>query len=90
MKNLSSYELNSIRDIINNEINIKLNVLLSLLDDDSVDTSQLRAIVKSIVEKSVESWGFTPAEVHVIGPNDDSKFTIDFTIDISKANSLID
>jgi len=90
IRKFTDQELMSIRMIINSEINIKLNILLSMCDPDSNDTIHLREIVKSIVERTIESWGFTPGEITVIGPNDDSKFTVDFTIDISQANSLID
>ena len=89
MRKLTPYELNSIRTMINAEINVKLNVLLSLVDSDVAEAPMLREIVKAIVERSIMAWGFTPDTINVIGPNDDSKFTIDFTIDISKENSLI-
>lgn len=90
IRKFTDQELMSIRMIINSEINIKLNVLLAMCDPDSNDTVRLREIVRSIVERSIESWGFTPAEIAVIGPNDDSKFTVDFSIDMTQANSLID
>jgi len=90
IRKFTDHELMSIRAIINSEINIKLNILLAMCDTESNDTIRLRDIVRSIVERSIESWGFTPDDITVIGPNDDSKFTVDFSIDISQANSLID
>ena len=90
MDNFSQADLDTIKAVINNEINLKLNLLLNGGVIPVKEPFQFRNIARIIVEKSIESWGFSPDEINVIGPNDDNRFTIDFSIDISKGNSLVE
>ena len=81
-------DLESIKKVINNEINLKLNVMLNSGMIDIKDPLHFRNITRSIVARSIDGWGFTPSKIDVIGPNDDNKVSIDFVIDLNQGNSL--
>jgi hypothetical protein len=82
-------QLNYIKIIVDSEINVKLNMLINSGFIPVEDPSHFRSVARQIVERSVHAWGFTPDDISVIGPNDDSKITIGFTINTEIENSLL-
>jgi hypothetical protein len=71
-----------LKQIISDDIDMKLHVFTISNQLDYSKPSIVRDQIAKLVEKVVESWGFIPQNVSIIGPNEDKEIYIQYNIAI--------